>query len=58
MEIKKINNKVKLNEENVQAEFDKYKCTHDCIEYGYTGKNAAKGCRRTNKVTAKSTASW
>ena len=58
MEIKKINDKVKLNEENVKAERDEYACHHDCIEYYYSGSIGAKGCVRRSTITAKTTRAW
>ncbi|MBO4865864.1 MAG: hypothetical protein J5582_04765 [Ruminococcus sp.] len=58
MEIKKINDKVKLNEENVKAERDEYACHHDCIEYYYSGSTGAKGCTRRSTITAKTTRAW
>ena len=52
MEIKKINDKVKLNEENVKAERDEYACHHDCIEYYYSGSTGAKGCSRRSTTSS------
>ena len=39
MKVQKITGKVKLGEENVEAEGN-YTCLHDCIDYKYTGKTA------------------
>lgn len=58
MEIKKISEKVNLKEQNIKAEFDEYKCNHDCIEYYYSGATAAKGCKRKNKTTPKTTSAF
>ena len=58
MEIKKIDNKVKLNYRNVKAEKDEYACNHDCIEYYYSGSTGAKGCRRGSTISAKTTRAW
>lgn len=55
MEIKKLNDKIKLNDQNVKAERDQYACYHDCVEHRYTGSTAAKGCRRENIVSPKTT---
>ena len=52
MEIKKVTDKVELNDQNVKAEWDKYKCNHDCIEYDYAGSTAKHGCRRVSKISA------
>ena len=52
MEIKKVTDKVELNDQNVKAEWDEYKCNHDCVEYYYVGSTAKRGCRRGSKISA------
>lgn len=53
MKVKKIFSKIKLDQ-NVKAE-DAYKCNHDCIEYYYSGSNAANGCVQKSEITSKIT---
>ncbi|MBP1535310.1 MAG: hypothetical protein J6I46_16075 [Ruminococcus sp.] len=48
MDIKKIVNKIKLDEPNVKAEAD---CMHDCVGYRYSAKTAKNGCRRVKVVS-------
>ena len=52
MKITKVTDKVSLNDQNVKAEWDEYKCNHDCIEYDYAGSTAKYGCRRVSKISA------
>ena len=56
MKVQKITDKIKLSEENVKAEGGG--CLKDCAEIQDTGKNSAKGCRRTTVYTAKYTNMW